>query len=309
MDKQIFKRVLDNMVFAMNLRDDTPEHILTEIMQDRITQGRESLFAKPELVEVFNTEADRKLRPQLGPPLQLQLRQPQIPEQNQQQSEKVLFNEVCGYDDLKQLLSRMLASKESISCVLIGPPASGKTMLLLAIHQSMKGVFYIDATNASGAGIVDKLFSIPNTNIILIDEIEKMNNRDQNMLLGLLETGTLTSTKVKKTAEMKFDGIKLFATSNDVDLLSKPLRSRLVEFHLPEYNFNEFCDIVVKLTQQRDGHNRETAMKIANIVWNELNSKDVRNVLQISKLTKSIDDVDFVANILQKYKPKIEHDD
>src|SRR5262245_40740954 len=113
MDKQIFKRVLDNMVFAMNLSDDIPEHILTEIMQYRISQGRENLFAKPELVEVFNTKADKKLRPQLGPPLQLQLRQPQIPEQNQQQSEKVLFNEVCGYDDLKQLLSRMLASKES----------------------------------------------------------------------------------------------------------------------------------------------------------------------------------------------------
>jgi replication-associated recombination protein RarA len=93
----------------------------------------------------------------------------------------------------------MLASKESVSSVLIGPPASGKTMFLLAIQQSMKkDVLFIDATNASGAGIVDKLFSRPNTNIILIDEIEKMNKRDQNMLLNLLETGNIDINKSQK---------------------------------------------------------------------------------------------------------------
>jgi replication-associated recombination protein RarA len=104
----------------------------------------------------------------------------------------------------------MLTSKESISSVLIGPPASGKTMFLLAIMHSMKkDVFFIDATNASGAGIVDKLFTRPNTNIILIDEIEKMNKRDQNMLLNLLETGILTSTKVKKNCRDRVQGNKI----------------------------------------------------------------------------------------------------
>ena len=190
------------MVFAMNLSDDIPEHIMSEIMQDRVTHGtEEGLFVKPELVEGFNAEVDRKLRPQLGAQLQSQSRPPlpQQQPQHQPQLEKVLFNEVHGYDDLKQLLSRMLASKESVSSVLIGPPASGKTMFLLAIQQSKtKDVFFIDATNASGAGIVAKLFSRPNTKIILIDEIEKMNKKDQNMLLNLLETGILTSTKVKK---------------------------------------------------------------------------------------------------------------
>jgi MoxR-like ATPase len=172
----------------------------------------------------------------------------------------------------------------------------------------VRDVFFIDATNASGPGIVNKLFSRPNTKIILIDEIEKMRQNDQNMLLNLLETGVLTSTKVKKTAEMRFDGIKLFCTSNDIDTLSKPLRSRLVELHLPEYDFNEFCEIAVKLTEQRNGSDREMAMKIADTVWNRLNSRDVRDIIQISKLTKSIDDVEFLANTLQKYKSKIKYE-
>ena len=77
MDKQIFKRILENIVFAMNLSDDTPEHIMTEIMKDRVAHGtEESLFAEPELVEGFNAEVDGKLRPQLGPEFHLQSRPP-----------------------------------------------------------------------------------------------------------------------------------------------------------------------------------------------------------------------------------------
>ena len=129
----------------------------------------------------------------------------------------------------------------------------------------MKDVFFIDATNASGAGIVDKLFAYPRTKIILIDEIEKLTKREQNMLLNLLETGILTSTKVRKTQEMKFAGIKLFATSNEVERLSKPLRSRLMEFHLPEYDFSGFREIVVKLAADRYRLSREIADEI--LLW------------------------------------------
>ena len=310
MDKQIFKRILDNIVFAMNLSDDIPEHIMTEIMQSRVAQGTESLFVKPEILEDFNADVDKKLKPQLGPQLQPQSRSrsspPPLPplqqkQQYQPQSEKVPFNEVYGYDDLKRLLSRMLASKESVSGVLIGPPASGKTMFLLAIQHSMKNVFFIDATNASGAGIVDKLFSKPNTKIILVDEIEKMNKKDQNMLLNLLETGILTSTKVKKTAELEFKGIKLFATSNDIDRLTKPLRSRLVELHLPEYSEMEFTDIVIRLTHNRHKLNEEISKEIARVVWHEMGTKDIRDALQLSKLVTNIEDVKIMAATIMKY--------
>jgi hypothetical protein len=76
------------------------------------------------------------------------------------------FLEVHLYDDLKQLLRRMLISKESVHCVLIGSPASGKTLFLLSIQKNMKNVFFIDATNASGPGIVDKLFTHPQTKMM-----------------------------------------------------------------------------------------------------------------------------------------------
>ena len=280
-------KLIKNLIFAMNLDDKVPEHILEEIFRHNKNKNVEH-EAETLTVDQFDEEVGRKVGVQI------------------KDDAEFLFNEVHGYADLKFLLAKMVLSKQSLHAVLVGPPASGKTMFLLAIQQMMKDVFFIDATNASGPGIINKLLSRPNTKMILIDEIEKMRRNDQNMLLGLLESGILTSTKIKKTVEIRFDGIKLFATSNDIDGLSKPLRSRLIELHLPEYNFNEFSEIAVKLTQQRDGHDRETAVKIADTVWNKLNSKDVRDLIQISKLTKSTDDVEFVANTLQKYKPKIE---
>ena len=221
------------------------------------------------------------------------------------QPEDRFFSDIHLYDDLKQLLSRMLVSKESVHCVLVGPPASGKTMFLLAIQKNMKDAFFIDATNASGPGIVDKLFAYPRTKIILIDEIEKMTKRDQNMLLNLLETGMLVSTKVRKTQEMEFRGIKLFATSNDIERLSKPLRSRLMEFHLPEYDFDEFREIVGKLAANRYRLNREIADKIASVVWYEMGTKDVRDALQLVKLVRNIDEVEKMSRTIMKYKPKI----
>jgi hypothetical protein len=35
MDKNVFKKILENMAFAMNLSDDIPEHIMTEMMRSK----------------------------------------------------------------------------------------------------------------------------------------------------------------------------------------------------------------------------------------------------------------------------------
>jgi replication-associated recombination protein RarA len=212
------------------------------------------------------------------------------------------FSDIHLYDDLKLLLSRVLVSKEPVHCILVGPPASGKTTFLLSIQKSMTDVFFIDATNASGAGIVDKLFTYPRTKIILIDEIEKLPKKDQNMLLNLLETGMLVSTKVRNTQEMNFTGIKLFATSNDIEELSNPLRSRLMEFHLPEYNFDQFREIVGKLAANAYRLNIETADKIASVVWYEMGTRDVRDALQLMKLVRSINEVETIASTIMKYR-------
>jgi MoxR-like ATPase len=205
--------------------------------------------------------------------------------------EERFFGEIEGYSDLKKLLSKMVVSKESMHVVLVG-------------QQKMKDCFFVDATNASGAGTVDKLFAYPRTRILLIDEIEKMDGKSQNMLLNLLETGVLTVTKVRKTQEMNFPGIKLFATSNNIDLLTEPLRSRLMELHLPEYTFDDFEKIVIKLASTRYKLVDAVGRKIADTVWNKMGTKDVRDALQLAKLVTSVEEVEETAKTIMKYGAK-----
>ena len=161
-----------------------------------------------------------------------------------------------------------------------------------------------DCTNASGPGMVEYLFK-NDVKYLLLDEVEKMSKNDQHVLLNVLETGVLTSTKVRKTGSKKMD-LSVYATTNDIEAISKPFRSRFLEFSLPPYSYDEFCEIAVHLTSLRDGQDKETATMIADTVWNRLGSKDIRDMIQVSKLTKSIDDVEFLANTLQKYKRKNE---
>jgi Holliday junction resolvasome RuvABC ATP-dependent DNA helicase subunit len=284
MDKGVFKRIMDNIAFAMDLNDRIPEHIRQEIIREE-SSGR----ARNKSIEEFNAAVSRKL-PQQQPP-----------------SEDVLFSEIQGYSDLKHLLTKMVMSDQSVHAVLVGPPSSGKTMFLMSIQQKMKDAFFIDGTNASGPGIVDKLFSLPDTEVIIVDEIEKMSTKDQNMLLNLLETGKLISTKVRKTAEMEFKEIKLFATSNDIDAISKPLRSRLIELHLPEYSEQEFQDIVIKLVCEKYRLDGETAKEISRVVWHEIGTKDVRDAIQLSKLVDNVNDVMIMARTIMKYGRK-KHD-
>src|ERR671916_380762 len=163
------------------------------------------------------------------------------------------FSSIHGYSDIKKLLMRAIVSKESISILLCGPPASSKTIFLMEIMRGLDNICYIDCTNTTGAGLVNKMFN-STINYSLLYEIEIMSKKDQNVLLNVLETGMLIETKVSKTRRKQMKNLKVFATTNNVDALSAPLRNRFMEFHLPEYTFDQFCEIARRLLSKRLGH-------------------------------------------------------
>ena len=214
--------------------------------------------------------------------------------------EERFFSSVYGYLDIKKLLMRAIVSKESISILLCGPPASSKTVFLMEIMRGLDNTCYIDCTNTTGAGLVDIVFN-STINYLLLDEIEKMSKKDQNVLLNVIETGMLIETKVSKTRSKQMKDLKVFATTNNVDALSRPLRSRFMEFHLPEYTFDQFNEIARRLLSKRLRHSNQVADEIATAVWNEMNSKDIRNVLAIAKLVHSIEDVSWIVQTFKKY--------
>ena len=71
---------------------------------------------------------------------------------------------------------------------------------------------------------------------------------------------------------------------------------------LPEYTWENFLEITQKLLHNRYGLEEFTSAKIALVVWSSMQTKDIRDVLAIGKLTNSIEDVEFIAKTLEKYR-------
>lgn len=217
--------------------------------------------------------------------------------------EEKLFANVVGYPEIKKLLLKSVVAKEPVHIILTGPPSSSKTVFLLEMLEGLDDTYFIDAVGASGAGMMDHLFN-GNTKYLLIDEIDKMKKYDQVALLNVMETGILSETKLRGKTRQKKMKLWIFATSNDVERLSGPLRSRFMELHLEEYTYEEFIEIVRRLLKKRYNLDLHLAEKIGYLVWNQMKSKDVRDAINIAKLTKSSTDVDWLVDIQLKHGPK-----
>ena len=218
--------------------------------------------------------------------------------------EEKFFSNVVGYPEIKRLLLRSIVSKEPVNILLTGPPSSSKTLFLLEMLEGLDDTYFIDAVGASGAGMAEHLFS-NNTKYLLIDEIDKMKKNDQAALLNVMETGILSETKLKGKTRQKKAKLWIFATSNYVERLSGPLRSRFMELHLEEYTYEEFTEIVRRLFKKKYHMSEELSEKIAYAVWNTMRSKDIRDAINIAKLTKSTTDVDWLVDVQMKYGKKI----
>ena len=217
--------------------------------------------------------------------------------------EEKVFSGIVGYSDIKKLLLKSVVSKDPVSILLTGPPSSSKTIFLLEMLEGLDNAYFIDAIGVSGPGVMNHLFS-NNTKYLLIDEIDKMKRIDQAVLLNVMETGILSETKLKGKSRQKNMKLWIFASSNDVERLSKPLRSRFMELQLEEYTYEEFIEIVRRLLKKGYHLDADLSQKIAYRVWNEMKSKDIRDAIKIAKLAKSSSDVDWLVEVQMKYGRK-----
>jgi hypothetical protein len=86
---------------------------------------------------------------------------------------QVEFENIEGYDDIKDLVIRALDSDENYNLLFVGPPASAKTLFLLEILECRKGV-YFDGGNTTSR-ILDVLEE-ERPRVICIDELAKISN-------------------------------------------------------------------------------------------------------------------------------------
>src|SRR6266498_1756391 len=111
----------------------------------------------------------------------------------------------------------------------------------------------------------------------------------------------IVKTKLKGKTRQRIVKVWIYATSNNVEKISIPLRSRFMEFHLEEYSFEEFNEIARRLLKERYELDDAVSEKIADTVWNKMKSKDIRDVINMAKIMGSSSDIDWITGVQLKY--------
>jgi Holliday junction DNA helicase RuvB len=211
-----------------------------------------------------------------------------------------LFKEVYSYDDLKINLYRAIESEHNVNVLLIGPPATSKTLFIRCLYENLKNCIYIDVANASGRGIMDNLSSNRNTKYILLDEVDKLKKNEQSVLFNLLETGEINVNLKSEKIKFKMNNPIVFGTSNSKERLTKPLFSRFQSYFLPEYTDEEFILVSENLLLSKFHFSSFVSDMIAQRLLS-YGSKDIRKVLQIAKLIKPTDGQKEVVSIIDTF--------
>jgi len=208
-----------------------------------------------------------------------------------------LFDSIVGYDDIKKLFQLSFGSQRPIHILLVGPPASAKTLFMLGCMKLDRSYFTL-GTHSTKSGMVDYLFE-KRPRYLIIDEIEHMSIRDQTALLSLMETGIIAETKHMKTRNTQLK-TWVFATSNQTNHMLTPLLSRFMVLHFKQYKYENFLEISIHMLAQ-EGITKDVANEVAAQVWQKMKSKDIRDCIKIAHLAKTKNDVNWIVETLLKY--------
>lgn len=208
-----------------------------------------------------------------------------------------LFSTVSGYDEIKAFLRKVLKA-ERFHVLLVGPPASAKTVFLLELAR-LPGSFYCLGSATTKAGLAEILYE-QRPRILLADEVDKFENKDLAILLSLAETGIIRETKVSKQREVRLN-TSIFAAANSAKVMPKELLSRFRVLYLPSYTREEFIDASTKVLIEREKVEPGLALYIAEKAWEV--SRDVREAVRMGrgKICCNRDEVDEDIRLMEKY--------
>lgn len=210
--------------------------------------------------------------------------------------EDKLFADIYGCEDIKKLFRMAMYSGHTCSILLTGPPASAKTLFLQSLMK-LRDSHFIDCSNATKSGLVDYIFE-HKPKYILLDELDKLSRKDQTALLNLIETGIVSETKYNKTRRMEIK-TSVFATSNNVEKIIPPFQSRFFIVRLQAYTYEEFYEITMRLlTSNHYKVDEEITRAAIDAVWNT--SRDLRDVIRIVKMAKTMKDTEWLVTTFLK---------
>ena len=219
-------------------------------------------------------------------------------EKNSKESSETLFANIVGYDDVKKIFNYAFNSSLPVHILLVGPPGSAKTLFLMECMKLSRSYFTL-GSHSTKAGMLDYLFNNRPKNLI-VDEIEYMAIKDQAALLSLMETGILSETKYEKTRN-SIMRTWVFASCNDEKKLLTPLLSRFFVLYFKKYDYATFEKIANHILASECNMDFKISTLIAQLVWNKLKSRDIRDCIKIGRICNNKEDVYTIIKTLIRY--------
>lgn len=209
-----------------------------------------------------------------------------------------LFDIIEGHDELKWIFKKSLTA-ERYHILLVGPPASGKTMFLLEISR-IPGAIFVDVPHATRVGIRDLILEY-RPRYLLLDELDKATNKDfLNALGNIMEIGKVVATKYKEYTNVEV-AVNIYATANTKRTIPEHILSRFDVYEMPPYTDEELMRVIVRLLTKRYKKPKGLAEAIAYAVVHELSSRDPRDAVRVAKIVDSIDDLKTYIKLKKKY--------
>jgi len=196
-----------------------------------------------------------------------------------------LFEDIIGHDDVKELLTACLLAEKPVHVLLAGPPALAKSLFLWDIEQAAgERAIWLVGSATSKAGLWD-VVAERQPQIILIDELDKMNAVDTAALLSMMEGGRLV--RAKRGRELNLSNqLRVVAASNRLNILSPELRSRFAIRKLTAYSRSDYLTVVRGVLARREGLEQELADEVARRLDGV--SQDVRDAIRVAKLAPQL---------------------
>jgi len=207
-----------------------------------------------------------------------------------------IFDEVIGYDDVKWLLKRGITTDKITNFLFVGPTGSAKTVFLMCLRDKLGGEL-INGGETSGPGFLDVLFD-EKPKFVLVDELDDMDYKDQKNMSSYMETGIAKETKSGKSREMKTNA-KTIATANDEDKILAQLYDRFTPLFFEKYDKDDFVEVCMHVLPNREDCSEDEAETIALSVWDEFGEGDVRQAIQVARLSRG--DPEKVLGVVGRY--------
>jgi len=210
-----------------------------------------------------------------------------------------LFDTIYGYEDIKKHLLNFIKNGTRGGFLFVGPPASAKSMFLMELGR-LPGAHYVTASSSTKAGIRDIIMD-EEPKYLLIDELDKANNRDFDSLLSLMETG-IVQKNTHATSVQKILKTQVFAAAN-TDRFPPGVLSRFIRIALPAYSTSQLREVGEWILVKREKLRPDLAHLIVSCSMDLGAISDPRDFIKIARIRNgdTEEDIRDTVKFMLKY--------